>query len=412
MRYFLILLVTLFSIVESATSAAQHSALQTFCKQLNLLTCPSNLLIKNDLFVSAPASSLTPRYVEFAEKINFLAMAELLNRINIGELDKRSAIQQFANNLNQQSVNNYINILKKSGKNIPTAVEYVAVNNAALFHFTPNKNTNVISNKNTFASKKIEPLDQLNEMAFKTPVIGLIDSGVSLKNDSMSALKISQFYPATEQRILVDTGLGHGTGIISLTEQMRQNQNIETLNYLSCVGLPHGKYQYVDIIKCLNWFFLQPRVDIILNPWLASEPGCLNQLDYPFQMIWLAGTIPIFSAGNYGESAQQNYSPANLSPFLPAVKTISVGAVDSKNQRLSSSSFKPINCGESRSIATTTALGAGYKVAVPFTSSSQQYVEGTSYAIVPVAIKALILKKENTHFSNQMLVKELLRSQQ
>ena len=412
MRNYFVLLFALSLTFFSSESSSQASPLKEFCEQLNLKPCPRNLLIKSEISTTYATPSPDRVYVEFSEKINFFAMADLLDRVIFDAQKKRSAIQKLAQNLNQQSVNNYIINIENSDKTPPTQIEYVAVNNSAVFHFSNDKGSNIKPRKNTTALKKTTSHRTIENTQSNIPVIGLLDSGVSLKNDSMRTLNISQFYPAVPQQKLVDTGLGHGTGIVSLTEQLSKKEGVGIGSYLSCVGLPHGKYQFIDTLHCLDWFFLQPKVDIILNPWLASDAGCLSQWNYPFQMIWLAGSIPIFSAGNYGENIEQNYSPANLSPFYPLVDTISVGAVDHQNKRLPSSSFQQVNCKNRRSIATLSALGSGYKVAVPFTESSEQNVEGTSYSIVPVAIALLSLRRNHPKLSNRELVSKLFQDKQ
>jgi subtilisin family serine protease len=79
--------------------------------------------------------------------------------------------------------------------------------------------------------------------------------------------------------------------------------------------------------------------DVVSNSWGFSGPGC--DLEFQQDLAALRGLdiLPVFSAGNSGPTAGTSYSPANYP------EAFSVGAVDSSDQVLGSSSRGPSGCG-------------------------------------------------------------------
>ena len=133
---------------------------------------------------------------------------------------------------------------------------------------------------------------------------------------------------------------------------------IENGKYLSCNGLPKGKYNPQLILQCMNWFFLKSKVDVVINAWLASSAGCKNEWQQPIEALLAVDIIPIFSAGNYAQnelqngpqkSAQMNFSPANLILDNIDYPLVSVGALNNEFSRLTSSSYGLTRCKNEKS---------------------------------------------------------------
>ncbi len=248
--------------------------------------------------------------------------------------------------------------------------------------------------------------------------VALLDSGVSLQHEALEALSVTQYNPKDNSFHQVDTGIGHGTGIFSLLAARKIKGKIEGMipeaDFLVCNALPNGQYNFHLALKCMNWLFNQKQVDVIINPWLVSEPGCKKEWVYPLRVLWSANSIPVFSAGNYGMSSTMNYSPANLSPFSDFTQKnynaplLSVGALDQKNIRLESSSYGMNHCSPERPLSTINAIASKITVAIPLTKTSYQLAEGTSYAVAYVGAAVAKLRQSYPDISSSQLVNTLL----
>jgi len=349
-------------------------------------------------------------------KLKLFALKKQLNKPQ-----KRFLLQQLAIKLNNISVKNFKQSSPFFLENVIEKVDYIAINNSAVFHLEINKNLKEkhghkqkILSRNIFKKSVKKRISSLLRPSKNDMVIALIGSGISTNHQQLNDMDIRQFNPENNSNEVIDTGLGHGTGIISLFAAAPKKGKVLGLlpqaKYLSCNGLPQGNYRYVLVLRCMNWLFLEEKVDVIVNAWLVSRPGCMRDLEYPLQVLWEANTIPIFSVGNYGEELNQNYSPANLTPFHPSVPLISVGALDSENRRLRSSSYGISLCGSQRTLPTIMADGEEILVAVPFTRTSYLRATGTSYAVAYVGAAVASLMQKFKGVSNEQIVNVLLSS--
>ena len=360
-------------------------------------------------------------YVEFATQLDFDQLSALFTP-HLSHT--RIKLQKAASNLNKESVNSYIKENSKIKKEKLNHIEYFAVNNSAIFYFDQIKKH---SHKSYLES----------EISEGELVVAILDSGVSTNHEKLAGFDVIQFNPKDNNYGEKDTGLGHGTGILSLLEPsllepsllepslpgqslpeqsllepQRESidNSIRNVTYLSCSGITDGQYNFINALRCFNWFFKQPKVDVMLNAWLVSEPGCRSEWDSPIQMTWMSGTIPVFAAGNNGEKQEQSYSPANLASLGDELPLLSVGSLSESGQRLHSSSQALSQCGYPHPLTSLYTNGENLKVAVPFQFESYQTVSGTSYAIAFVAKALLELKSRFPERSNKELVLALYKS--
>lgn len=358
----------------------------------------------------------------FVELGTILDLQKIKNIINTHNKEKsldEINITKIAQYLNFESVNIHLNKLPINLRNQLIKIEYVAVNNSVIFTFEKNNKTakkeNIKILVRTLTPFEMADKKSLNKKASNATFrVGLIDSGISSKHEQLKAINISQYNPKDNTFIEKDTGLGHGTGIISLfnreINKLETTKSVVEVEYLSCNGLEDGQYDYLNILRCFDWFFLEDNVNILLNPWLVNSPGCVEQLNYPIQMIWSSGTIPIFAAGNRGKNLVKSYSPANLSPFGKSLPLLSVGSLSKQITRLPSSSFGASSCDTNRPHTQIVALGDSLEVAAPFTEQSYQSVSGTSYAIVFIGKAVAHLKMKYPNRSNTDIVMAIFES--
>ncbi|MCW8998963.1 MAG: S8/S53 family peptidase, partial [Kangiellaceae bacterium] len=161
-------------------------------------------------------------------------------------------------------MNNYIKEHLKNSQSRINRIEYFAVNNSALFYFGDTKKQPLKNNLKT-------------EIPKGNLVVALLDSGVSTNHEKLVDFNVIQFNSKDNSYGEKDSGLGHATGILSLLN-LKENANRKNINdnvtYLSCNGITDGKYDFISALRCFNWLFQQPQVDVMLNAWLVSEPGC------------------------------------------------------------------------------------------------------------------------------------------
>lgn len=244
--------------------------------------------------------------------------------------------------------------------------------------------------------------------------IAIIDSGVSIQHQELKHLAhLKQYNPKDNSYENKDTGFGHGTGVLSLLASSNQYQRrvstLPTANYLSCNGLPSGRYHYIWAVACYDWLVQQPKVDIAINSWLQPELDCNDELLYSLRVLWLANTIPLFSAGNFGEDEQTSRDPVNFRLFED-VPLISVGATTHDLETFSESSFGNNLCGNGVRSPTISTIGTELMVAHPFNKDSYQIVNGTSYSVALVATAIALLVEQAPEASLESIVEDLLEN--
>ena len=370
------------------------------CLPLNQITVDRNYILPNQ----KQTLLLFPKIVDLKKLIKLSEELELSN------IEQKQLVQYSSIHLNDLSsqwfLKQYQYLLIKNN----LTIEKLSINNSALL---TSKEDSLVSKQNRLevdfkpSFQKVSPY-----------TVGILDSGVSVYHQQMKTVDVFQYNPLENSVELKDTGLGHGSGILSLLSATSNNEIAQGYlkggNFLSCNGLPKGKYNYQLIIQCMNWFFIQPKVDVIINAWLASEPGCKNEWQQPIEALLAANIIPVFSAGNYGNSDKgMNYSPANLILDNVPYPLITVGALNKKLTRLSNSSYGLSSCKNPHSFshyqANFFSQGENLKIAIPFSKTSYQLASGTSYSIVEVAatiakIKGKFPEKKNDEIINALLV--------
>jgi len=381
-------------------------------------------ITKQRVFFVPEVARSNYKYIEFPLVIDHNAINLAIRRYNFDKKQQRLFLQEAADLLNDSSISFFLANTKQYHIDDSLTIHRLPINNSLLIE---------VKKAASRQTKILPSLDSSKEQGNSTnpvsgtrqPVIAMIDSGISNYHHQLASISVEQFNPANNTTNLQDTGLGHATGILSLLA-VAENKEIEqglidNGHYLSCNGLPNGKYDFILILKCMNWIFVQPRVDVVLNAWLASEAGCIDEWRYPIAMLFYANTIPVFSSGNYASellelSTLMSYSPANLDFSQDEFILLTVGALDKNDNKLSNSSFGQSNCSiEHKSSAThyqanIMALGDNLKVAVPFTRSSYQLVTGTSYSIVFVVSSLVELIQAYPHASSSQIVNSIIYS--
>lgn len=324
-------------------------------------------------------------YIQFPKIINLEKFENFSTNNNLSKTQQRELLQKLASKLNSDSLKRYLDSSLTFPSSSIQKIRLISVNNSALIYFNHNaqKSTTKATNKISLNELNIVQSTKISNQKSDAITIALIDSGVSTHHEQLMSLSVTQYNPARENFELKDSALGHGTGILSILAQsdfMDSQSSTPSKQFLSCNGLVGGKYDYLNILQCFDWLFVQSSVDVAVNAWLVNQPGCNYEWLYPLQMLWSSNTIPVFAVGNYGERDSSDYSPANLSPFR-SVPLVTVGALDLNKQKLKSSSFGVSQCQAQRRLPTIMASGENLRVAVPFTMTSYQKVQGSSYSV-------------------------------
>jgi len=365
----------------------------------------------------------TSGYVEFPMVIDTQAAEQWLSGGEFTKQQRRRFLQTTATRLNQLSAQAFREKLKQIDHSKPLSFTPIAINNSLLVNVEPNQTENELLSKDSL-------------MEFTTPiaddqaVIGIIDSGVSQYHRRLANAKVLQFNPVENSHQIKDTAFGHATAILSLLavddNPSTEKRLVENAQYLSCNGLPNAKYTFFSTLQCMNWLFLAPRVDVVVNAWTAPKIGCVNSWRYPIALLFYANSIPVFAAGNYAtekfDEKNMSRSPANLDFSNEDFTSLTVGALSVKNGRLESSSYGESSCSPKHSSAKSHsknnkhyqanlfARGENLMVAVPFTKSSFQKVEGSSYAVVFVAAAVANLSREFPRASSKQISQALLET--
>ena len=381
-------------------------------KTICIDTLPKCLPV-NEIIIDRPYRFSTQKQnnlILFPKVINLKKLVELSHTLNLSNQEQKQLVQYSSILLNDFS-NQWL--LKQ--------YRYLFKKNNLQFEKLPINNSILAIPKIDASRSKVNLPPTAIKPILKTAspfVVGIIDSGVSVYHEQMQDVSVFQYNPSDRTFELKDTALGHASGILSLLA-VNGNKEIENGylhkgNFLSCNGLPKGKYSDQLILQCMNWFFIQPKVDVIINAWLASEPGCKNEWQQPIEALLAANIIPVFSAGNYANNKEMNYSPANLILDNVLYPLITVGALSENSERLLDSSFGLSPCNNPHSFshfqANIFSKGENLKVAIPFSKASYQLASGTSYSIVKVAAIIAKIKHRFPEKKNLEIVNALLHS--
>lgn len=385
---------------------------------------------------------------EFSQRIDLHQLKEIIDNSNLSKLDSRYFLQKALSSVNKKSISPLKKKLEKLIAN-DTIKSYrpITISNGILITFKPkhrkaieklfneylleNNSSTDTNSKDAVtlqSSKSNRPItgkskpfldnsNQLSQLGLDvysrlSPTIALVDSGVSLNHQEFSQLQsFKQYNPRDDKFGAKDTGFGHGTGVLSLLAAGNQHQravsSLPNAKYLSCNGLPVGEYQYLWVISCYDWLIQQDKVDIVINSWLQPSSDCNTELLYPLRALWLANTVPLFSAGNFGQDAVKSRDPVNF-PLFADIPLISVGSQAESGEILPSSSFASHNCNKTTSSPTLVAPGEHLIVASPFQADSYQTVSGTSYSVSYVAAALAVLLERFPEIPNIQLVNSLL----
>jgi subtilisin family serine protease len=82
--------------------------------------------------------------------------------------------------------------------------------------------------------------------------------------------------------------------------------------------------------------------DVLNDSWTGAVAGCDLQFQPDLRNLRAAGILPVFSAGNYGPTAQTVLSPANLPEALAVGSIDDVGVVDPSSSRGPSACGQPV----------------------------------------------------------------------
>ena len=364
--------------------------------------------------------NLQLKYIEFPLVLDLKAIQQWHKGRRLSKLQQRRFIQAASKALNQLSVNSTQEKLRQIDKTKEFRLTPIAINNSLLVTPTQVQSHNKDLQQNIVKQFKTSLSDE-------QAVVGIIDSGVSQYHHSLTNVEVIQFNPVENSFQTKDTAFGHATAILSLLaveDNATTNKRlIENGKYLSCNGLPNAKYSFTSILQCMNWLFMQPRVDVVINAWSLPKTGCVDAWRYPITILFYANSTPVFSAGNYANQKEKdkgmNRSPANLDFSDAGFTSLTVGALNTDNKRLSSSSYGESLCRATKNSTEPTLLnkhfqanvyakGSNLVVAVPFTKDSFQVVEGTSYAVVFVAAAVAKLNREFPLASSQQISQAIL----
>ncbi len=365
----------------------------------------------------------TSEYVEFPLVLDIQAAKQWLKGAKSTKQQRRRFLQTAATQLNQLSVQAFREKLKKIDHSKPLSLTPIAINNSLLVNQEPDQIENELLSKDSL-------MDFATPLTDDQAVIGIIDSGVSQYHGRIANAKVLQFNPVEKSHQIKDTAFGHATAILSLLavddNPSTEKRLVDNGQYLSCNGLPNAKYTFFGILQCMNWLFLARRVDVVVNAWTAPKIGCVDSWRYPIALLFYPNSIPVFAAGNYAteklDEKNMSRSPANLDFSNEDFTSLTVGALNVKNGRLESSSYGESFCSPKHSSSENSsksnkhyqanlfAPGENLMVAVPFTKSSFQKVEGSSYAVVFVAAAVANLSREFPRASSKQISQALLET--
>ena len=378
---------------------------QYFCTKLLPKCLKIKDISKTRRYYFNNSQKLNRQFIEFPIIIDLKKLVTLSNILNLSINEQKKIIQETSTELNKLSSSWFTQKYKIQIKQNKLNLINIAINNSIGI---------AKKNERGFAPIKID--EHSNQ---KRITVGILDSGVSTFHQQMAEVDIIQYNPLDQSSVLRDTAFGHASGILSLLA-VKQNSDIkkgfiEDGKYLSCNGLPKGKFNESLILQCMNWFFLQPRVDVIINAWLASDAGCKNEWQQPIEALLASNIIPVFSAGNYADSKKgMSFSPANLVLDNLDYPLITVGALNKELERLTSSSFGLTTCKNKQSFkhyqANIFAKGENLKVAIPLAKNTYQFASGTSYSIAEIAANIAKLKQNYPSKSNKEVINSILDS--
>lgn len=382
-------------------------------------------------------------FIEFNQRLDLIKLKHQISELSLDKPEQRQLVQNLTSLLNKSSLAPYLKKLHKrqSSKQI-VYFKPVPISNGVLIKYQPrykadvkaifehsapfNNQPNARSSLSALANFPLSKPDTPHDNSYahkqiaykKNPIahhsqlaIALVDSGVTIKHQELSHLNnLPQFNPKDESFELKDSGFGHGTGVFSLMASSNRFQRdistLPTANYLSCNGLPSGSYNYAWVTLCFNWLLEQPRVDIVVNSWSQPTSNCNDELLYSLRVLWLANSIPVFAAGNFGLDDSKSRDPVNFTLF-DDIPLLSVGALGKDEKPLPQSSTGNNVCGNHVNTPTIMAPGENLLVASPLNPVSYQARSGTSYAVTYAATALAILVDKFPNASHKEIIEAL-----
>ncbi len=224
-------------------------------------------IIKERKYYFQDHDQQTKTLIEFSKVIDLNKLVKVACLLKLSNNEKKKLVVETSLLLNDLSTQWTHQQHKYLFEKYKLKLQKLPINNAT---FIVNENNYFVAQKFSDFILRSDPF-----------AIGILDSGISLYHQQMQEVKAIQFNPIDHSYDLKDTALGHGSGILSLLA-VEENSEIDSGflkggKYFSCTGLPKGKYNVHLIFQCMNWFFIQPRVDVLINAWLASSAGCKNE---------------------------------------------------------------------------------------------------------------------------------------
>ncbi len=195
---------------------------------------------------------------------------------------------------------------------------------------------------------------------------------------------------------------GHGHGTATMSQIAADND--PTLPYavggapdagwIACLGCPGGSCPATVLNACAEWLVMTTTntPDLVNNSWGSSAAGCDDWYQGKLQAYRAAGILPIFSAGNAGNSCSTSRSPANNPGAL------AVGATGADDLQAAFSSSGPGACSgrtQFPDVAAPGDLTCGATLAGGYSCG----FSGTSFAAPRAAGCAALVKSANPNLT-------------
>ncbi len=164
--------------------------------------------------------------------------------------------------------------------------------------------------------------------------------------------------------------------------------------WIACLGCPGGSCLTTALNACAEWLLMTTRntPDLVNNSWGSSAPGCDDWYQGKLQAYRAAGILPIFSAGNAGNSCSTSRSPAN-NPGAMAV-----GATSADDFQATFSSSGPGACSGRTQFPDVVAPG-DLTCGATRTGGYSCSLSGTSFAAPRAAGCAALVQSANPNLT-------------